>query len=602
MLPETLVNVRLLSNVPFINDYKHVRYFKNRSEQDNYFNSRGVIATKPNCQPLKTGNTIQVTFKMSVEQAQKVSYLEFTNQKTGGKKYYCFVVGVKYEKVDTAIFYIELDMFQTFLFDVQFKKSYVERQHGVVTTIEDNVKLGKELITYNILDSNYDDLIYLVIVANKRLGEDTTESQESFKGTLNAVPTALFHYVVPYKKSDWSNITVKLQQSDINSMKTPPNSSLLSKIQTDWAKQVESYYFTKSAGIKFTPSTNGVYIAPKGVNTEILKFKGSIAGEDVSYVVPLVMSKDLYDTRTLIFYDVKQHLPSGYDPKCYQSPYVRYVLSDQNGNQLEIKPEYLTSTSIELEIQGSAGTMNKVGYTVKNYAINNNSLKAKQQFNMMMIDNEPNLLPIVVDQYSAYIQGNANSMQATRQTSLNNWQTSIKNSVTSGLSNTLTSGLNAFAMGMMNPTSAPLGVAGTVSAGVNSMANLMNTDRSGQNNFENLVMQQNAMLDDIASVPPNVKSIGGNPFFAQGHFKSDLRLTIKGVAPTEMQRISSYYDHFGYAVNQYTNINFNSNQYFNYVKTNECNVYGNLNQSILEVFRKIFNAGVFLHHTDSMTV
>lgn len=605
MLPETLTNIRLLSGVPFINDYKHVRWFKSKAEQDNYFNSRNVISKKDNCSVIPTGNAFQIDLEISIEQAQKVSYLEFTNNKTGGKKYYCFVVAVNYSKLNTATLTIELDFFQTFRFDVNFKKSYIDRQHGKVNLMSDPLKLGDELVTYDIVDITFDNLIYFIVVSKKPLND--RKDYESL-GTVNGSPTPLFHYIVPYDKRTLEPINIRMKQSGIGEYrKTPRLSQLMYNIKNDWANHIDSFYWTKAGGINFNMASQNneiVYQAQDGVNTDLVKFKSTIAGEDISYIMPLVMNVTSYTKRTTIVQGLKGRLPSGYDPKVYHYPFFRFILSDPNGNQLEIKPEFLQGNNMEIDIFGSCGTMNKIGYTIKNYATKGYSsgLNNRLSFNNMMIDSEPNLLPILVDQYSAYIQGNANSMQAQREVSGNNWKTSLKNSATSGLANTLGAGINGMSMSLMNPMSAPMSIGGIISSGVDNIANQTNVNRSGKNNFENLVLQQNAMLDDLESLPPNAKTIGGNSFFSIGNFRFDLRLTIKGPSGDDCRRISSYFDHFGYAVNQYENINFTSNQYFNYVKTNDCHVTGNLNQSILDVFRNIFNGGVFLHHTDNMNV
>lgn len=121
-------------------------------------------------------------------------------------------------------------------------------------------------------------------------------------------------------------------------------------------------------------------------------------------------------------------------------------------------------------------------------------------------------------------------------------------------------------------------------------------------NFENLVNNQQAMLTDLMSVPPNTKSMGGNSFFEFGNFAYPLRATWKTVNSDDGARITNYFNTFGYKVNKYTSINFNSRSTYNYVKTIDCVVSGNLNQSILDVFKRIFNNGVFLHHTNEISI
>lgn len=170
MFPDTLTSIDLLSGVPWQSDYKHVRYFSSKAEQDSYFNGRTKIKSFENAKVVRTSNQFSMLLTLTPAQANKVSYLRFTNGNLDGKTYYCFVKGISYEGDNRCRLFIELDFYQTFLFDVSFKNSYIERQHGNVTLIEDNLALGQELITYNISETfPYKDYIFIVLVANENL-------------------------------------------------------------------------------------------------------------------------------------------------------------------------------------------------------------------------------------------------------------------------------------------------------------------------------------------------------------------------------------------------------------------------------------------------
>ena len=170
MFPETLTNIDLLGSVPWQSDYKHVRYFSSKADQDSYFNSRTKIRSIENAKVVRTANDFSLLLELTPAQANKVSYLRFTNGKLDNKTYYAFVKGISFESQGRCRLFVELDFYQTFLFDVSFANSYIERQHGNVTLIEDNLALGQELITYNISETfPYKDYIFIVIVANENL-------------------------------------------------------------------------------------------------------------------------------------------------------------------------------------------------------------------------------------------------------------------------------------------------------------------------------------------------------------------------------------------------------------------------------------------------
>lgn len=602
MFPDTLTSIDLLGSVPWQSDYKHVRYFSSKSEQDSYFNSRTVIKSFDNAKVVRTANQFSMLLRLTPAQANKVSYLRFTNGNLDGKTYYCFVKGIAYEGDDRCRLFIEVDFYQTFLFDVSFKNSYIERQHGNVTLIEDNLALGQELITYNISETfPYKDYIFIVLVANENLLGSTGGGWNvtSYAGA----PSALYHYVVPIKiggnANDSSMIYTDTGTAFYNWFE------LFSTMQDTWANKIVSAYITKYCGLNFTVNGNNITYG----DTNKVKFFATTnnPGNVMRGMFHIENVKE-YDTMT--FSLSKAGLPSGFNAKLSQYPYNKVVISTVNGQQLELKPQFISGNSIEIRMYGSLGISNKVAFSIENYALNGVS-GSDQKLNCILIDDTPQLLPIIVEQYAAFVQGNANSLMASRRASANDWQTSLKVAERTADTNVATTGINGIgntAGGLLsgNPFSAlnnaTQAMTSTASSMLQGATQMLNAGDIGSNNFENLINNQQAMLTDLMSVPPNTKSMGGNSFFEFGNFAYPLRATWKTVTNDDGLRISDYFNKFGYKVNKYTPINFNSRSDYNYVKTTDCVVTGDLNQSILDVFKRIFNNGVFLHHTNDITI
>lgn len=602
MFPDTLTTIDLLGGVPWQSDYKHVRYFSSKAEQDSYFNSRTVIKSFDKAKVVRTANQFSMLLTLTPAQANKVSYLRFTNGNLDGKTYYCFVKGIAYEGDNRCRLFIEVDFYQTFRFDVSFANSYIERQHGNVTLIEDNLALGQELITYNISETfPYKDYVFIVIVANENLLGATGGGWKitSYAGA----PSALYHYVVPIKignnVNDASMIYTDTGVPFFNWFE------LFSTMQDTWANKIVSAYITKYCGLNFI--VNGLNITYP--DPDKVKFFGTEnnTGKVLRGMFQVENVKE-YDTMT--FSLSKAGLPSGFNDKLAQYPYNKVVISTVNGQQLELKPQFISGNSIEIRMYGSLGISNKVAFSIENYALNGVS-GSDQKLNCILIDETPQLLPIIVDQYAAYVQGNANSLMASRRASANDWQTSLKVAERTADTNVVTTGINGLgntAGGLLsgNPFSAlnnaTQAMTSTASSMLQGATQMLNAGDIGSNNFENLINNQQAMLTDLMSVPPNTKSMGGNSFFEFGNFAYPLRATWKTVTNDDGARISDYFNKFGYKVNRYAPINFNSRSDYNYVKTTDCVVTGDLNQSILDVFKRIFNNGVFLHHTNSISL
>lgn len=602
MFPDTLTSIDLLGGVPWQSDYKHVRYFSSKAEQDSYFNSRTVVKSFDNAKVVRTANQFSMLLTLTPAQANKVSYLRFTNGNLDNKTYYCFVKGIAYEGDNRCRLFVELDFYQTFRFDVSFSNSYIERQHGNVTLIEDNLALGQELITYNISETfPYKDYIFIVLVANENLLGSTGGGWNvtSYAG----VPSALYHYVVPIKiggnANDSSMVYTDTGTAFYNWFE------LFSTMQDTWANKIVSAYITKYCGLNFTVDGNNITYS----DTNKVKFFATTnnPGNVMRGMFHIENVKE-YDTMT--FSLSKAGLPSGFNAKLAQYPYNKVVISTVNGQQLELKPQFIDGNSINIRMYGSLGISNKVAFVIENYALNGVS-GSDQKLNCILIDDTPQLLPIIVEQYAAFVQGNANSLMASRRASANDWQTSLKVAERSADTNVATTGINGLgstAGGLLsgNPfstlNSATQAMTSTASSMLQGATQLLNAGDIGNNNFENLINNQQAMLTDLMSVPPNTKSMGGNSFFEFGNFAYPLRATWKTVTSDDGARISDYFNKFGYKVNRYAPINFNSRSDYNYVKTIDCVVTGDLNQSILDVFKRIFNNGVFLHHTNSISL
>ena len=69
-----------------------------------------------------------------------------------------------------------------------------------------------------------------------------------------------------------------------------------------------------------------------------------------------------YDSMT--FNLSKAGLPSGFNPKLAQYPYNKVIISTVNGQQLELKPQFIDGNAIQIRMRGSLGISNKISFTV----------------------------------------------------------------------------------------------------------------------------------------------------------------------------------------------------------------------------------------------
>src|SRR5438477_3271832 len=197
MFPDTLSNMVFYTGIPWQSDYKRIRKFSNLTEQSNYFNGKSKPFNFNETKIIRSANNFSIRVPIDIVDANEISYMSFINPTQGDKRYYCFVKGARYDKVGQSILEIEIDFWNTFQFDLSFKESYVDRQHGELTFIEDNLSLGQELITYyESITPIYDGTIFVIVVANTDLSSDGISAEGSWTGS----PSPMFHYVIPIKR------------------------------------------------------------------------------------------------------------------------------------------------------------------------------------------------------------------------------------------------------------------------------------------------------------------------------------------------------------------------------------------------------------------
>ena len=129
--------ITLCKNVPLDASYDHQITFANVAAQRAYFLSKKFVELSANSYQRAMSNKLRIACTM--EQAVQCNYLYFSNDSFENKWFYAFITGWEYiNNVTTEITY-EIDVFQTFWFDVDIKPSFVEREHSNTDVIGENL-------------------------------------------------------------------------------------------------------------------------------------------------------------------------------------------------------------------------------------------------------------------------------------------------------------------------------------------------------------------------------------------------------------------------------------------------------------------------------
>lgn len=128
--------IRILQNVPLDTTYKHTIYFASASAQTSYFSGKTKYTlTEQSYQRVERG---MMRVQLKADNLYNCNYLMFQNTSFGTKWFYAFITGVEYINNEVAEVTFELDVMQTWFFDVTLKQSYVEREHSKTDVAGDN--------------------------------------------------------------------------------------------------------------------------------------------------------------------------------------------------------------------------------------------------------------------------------------------------------------------------------------------------------------------------------------------------------------------------------------------------------------------------------
>lgn len=157
MYIEPNTTIKLYSGIPFDNTYEHTLWFDDVTAQNTYFHG----GTHPGRAKYTLANNSYQRVergKMRIEKCADdiydCNYLAFQNTNYGNKWFYAFIISVEYINNVTSEIVFEIDVMQTYLFDMTLEECFVEREHSETDEIGDNI-LPEPIDTSNVICSFY---------------------------------------------------------------------------------------------------------------------------------------------------------------------------------------------------------------------------------------------------------------------------------------------------------------------------------------------------------------------------------------------------------------------------------------------------------------
>lgn len=323
------------------------------------------------------------------------------------------------------------------------------------------------------------------------------------------------------------------------------------------------------------------------------------------------IDKQLYELNT--FPDSDNGLPT-FEPKLYTFPFRYFMVTDYMNTPLVIKPELCENKTLKLRVKATnIATESKYNLYVNGY-------KGDYNGNLNgIVNNSPLMLPVLSSAYSQFLatssasfnQGNINAMlenDLTLKQGLATNSLNYRQNTTNNYMQGISSGLGAIASLLsLNFGGVVNGAMGVVQSGINQhfntlSNNLNNSQLKEQNKLSNFEVSSmaNAKTTDLLNTPNSIKTSGNDTLFNLVNSNRKIDIIEFGLDFRYKHRIYDYFVKYGYKVNKWEKINVNSRRYFNFIKTNTCNIVGDeIPHEYLEEIKDIFNRGVTIWHVDN---
>lgn len=533
----------ILLKCPLELDNKNQITFSTAEAQFNYFNSLPKIVLD-NASYVRKDESIRVPELL--EDILQYNYLMYRNHNYSDKWIYAFITDSEYLNDNCTRIDFETDVFQTWQFDLEYKPSFVIREHVNDDTIgkhtlPENLDIGEPIA---ISETNYTDFnsnYYVGVLTDWIPTNGGIGTGDQYDGITIFNKGVFGHQCIVFKLQKNPSGTTTPDVEDIRKY-------LLITNGDGHIGDVKDMFIIPGGLIDENASTGNVTLTPVDrtiigtthITFSFWKMKESFTPKSVEY-------KFLKPTTSATFPNLTIR-----NNKCYCYPYNYLQIRNNNGNHNNYRYENFSDSTyatfnIDLALSiGISGQCVPTGYlgVANNYAEG------------IPLGKYPTC------NWSADSFTNWLTQQAV------NIPTRL---ISGGLINT-----GRAVEGMRNASAKDF--AGAIGSEAGEIAGLIGEFYS-------------------ASLSPNIEGGGnvGDVLFSDG----GNTFTFKAMRPKDeyIQQIDDYFTMFGYKVNELKIPNITGRSNWNYVETQNINILADIPQNDLNLIKEMFNNGITLWHT-----
>lgn len=529
--PDTSIT---LLHVPLELDEKNQITFANATAQYNYFSGLSDKVTEDDLYYQRKDNYI--AWPDHIDNLWKYNYVMYQNSNYNQKWFYAFITRMEYENDGMTRIYIETDSYQTWAFELEYKPSFVEREHVNddtigKNTVEENLNLGdlicnkKSSFFRTNVDEISTNLNLAIIVGVSEVLDGTSYLMEG--GTQsNGIYSGLRYFAF---KNDLTDLTYGIPALE-DFIKT--------YAQAGKGDAIYCLFMYPATFVSGALARADHLVA--GTNLVDKRYINNSAGGTSNITIDFSLTT------------LDGYTPKNNKLKCW--PFNYMLTSNNNGSNVIYRYEdfYTVTNNVktivtpEFEVSSCLTPSGSIRMTPRKY-----KGTTKNQVEGINCGKFP-VCNWLTDVYT-------------------NWLT--QNGVNIAI-DFLTSGLSIGA-------GAYSGNAGAVTSGLSGIAS-------------NLAeIYKASLVPDQARGNVNC----GDVITAEG--TNDFIFYQMSVKAETAKIIDDFFSMFGYKVNQVKTPNITGRTYWNYVKTIDCNLEGKIPQDDMQKLKDMFNNGVTFWHDTS---
>lgn len=538
--PSTIVQI--FSDIRCDINHNDVYLFKTDAKEENFFQNH-VQFTLTDFSYQRLNKRIRV--EINAERLYKCNYLRFKNENFSDKWFYAFITDIEFAGNNVSFIYFKIDQYMTWKDDVLFYESFVEREHVEDDTpgkhiYPEGLETGKFKINYQEFTGYLDQLVILVGYSYK-----SEQTQINVNGSIGA-----------------ENISYSIPSI----VKKYAGGTILSGVYS---------------GSKYIAWHDGDYRQVNDFLTDLMK-DGQIDMITSISMCPLEFINDFpasgeeidqvsSSSRNITFPASREEKwekfgnLDGYIPrnkKLLTGEFNFCAVNNMNGFETELYFEKWNNPICYFHLKGFVGPNPSCRLVPSGYNLNVREpslLIENYDYSIPM-----NGWPLCSFSYSAY----ANELGANR-------MSLAQSTVNEGISSVWDIFGSLLTGNVKGAMDSALGIGEKVT---NSLAK----------------------MGDSARIPNTVKGNQNLSNLNIAEKVQDFLIMQKCITREYAERIDRYFDMYGYKVNVRKTPNFNSRPYWNYIKTVDAKIYGDVPNEALQEMKNMLNHGCTFWHTDDL--